>query len=145
MKFPLLIFVLAVLVTSCMSRRAPETQNTSPPPTAAATNTTSVVQITKENYDEVVRSQKVVLLLFWAPWSAPDRAIAPTIDAISEDYSVRVKTGKINVDENPELSTKFNIKAIPTIVVLKDGIEQERVVGLLPKKRISDLLDKHLQ
>ena len=139
MRFPLLIFVLAVLVTSCMSRRARET------PTAPATNTTSVVQITQENYDEVVRSQKVVLLLFWAPWSAPDRAIAPTIDAIAKDYSGRVKTGKINVDENPELSTKFNIKAIPTIVVLKDGSEQERVVGLIPKKRISDLLDKHLQ
>src|SRR5678815_2078911 len=92
MRFPLLIFVLAVLVTSCMSRRARETQNTPPPPAAAATNTTSVVQITKENYDEVVRSQKVVLLLFWAPWSAPDRAIAPTIDAIAKDYSGTVKT-----------------------------------------------------
>ena len=56
-----------------------------------------------------------------------------------------MKTGKINVDENPELSTKFNIKAIPTLVVVKDGVEQERVVGLLPKKRISDLLDKHVK
>ncbi|HEY9501825.1 MAG TPA: thioredoxin, partial [Pyrinomonadaceae bacterium] len=113
-----------------------------PPP--AVTNATSVVQITDENYDEVVRSQKVVLILFWAPWSAPDRAIAPIIDAVSGDYAGRVKTGKINVDENPELSRKFNIKGIPTVVVLKDGSEKERVVGLVPKKRISDLLDRQL-
>jgi len=141
MRFVLLICVIALLGTSCMSRRARETQNTQPP-AAAATNTASVVQITDENYDEVVRSQKVVLLLFWAPWSAPDRAIAPVIDAISIDYAGRVKTGKINVDENPRLSRKFNIKGIPTVVVLKDGSEQERIVGLAPKKKISDLLDK---
>jgi thioredoxin 1 len=127
-----------------MSRARRETQNTPPPPAAAATNTISVVQITKENYDEVIRSQKVVLILFWAPWSAPDRAIAPIIDAVSNDYSGRVRTGKINVDDNPELSRKFKIKAIPTVVVLKDGSEQERVIGLLPKKKISDLLDKQL-
>lgn len=144
MRLLLLISIIALLVTSCMSRRGRETQNTRPPPAAAATNTTSVVQTTDENYDEVVRSQKVVLLLFWAPWSAPDRAILPIIDAVSKDYSGRVKTGKINVDENPELARKFNIKGIPTLVVLKDGSEHERVVGLVPKKKISDLLDKQL-
>ena len=140
MRFLLSICVIALLVNSCTSRR--EAQNSPPPP--AVTNATSVVQITDENYDEVVRSQKVVLILFWAPWSAPDRAIAPIIDAVSGDYAGRVKTGKINVDENPELSRKFNIKGIPTVVVLKDGSEKERVVGLVPKKRISDLLDRQL-
>jgi thioredoxin 1 len=127
-----------------MSRSGRESQNAPRPPTPAATNATLVVEITKANYEEVVRSQKVVLILFWAPWSAPDRAIAPIIDSVSKDYSGRVKTGKINVDENPELSRKFNIKGIPTVVVLKDGSEQERVVGLVPKKKISDLLDKQL-
>jgi thioredoxin 1 len=126
-----------------VSRRGREAQNTAPSP--AATNATSVVQVTDENYEEVVRSQKVVLLLFWAPWSAPDRAIAPIIDAVSKDFAGKVKTGKINVDENPKLSRQFKIEGIPTIVVLKDGIEQERVVGLVPKKTISDLLDKQLR
>jgi len=141
MRFLLLISVIALLVTSCVRR---ETQSSPPPPTPAATNATSVVQITDASYDEVVRSQKVVLILFWAPWSAPDRIIAPVIEAISKDYSGRVKTGKVNVDENPELARKFEIKGIPTVVVLKDGSEQERVIGLLPKKKISDLLDKEL-
>ncbi|HEY0763919.1 MAG TPA: thioredoxin domain-containing protein [Pyrinomonadaceae bacterium] len=125
-----------------MSRRGHEAQNTPLP--AVATNATSVVQITEENYDEVVRSQKVILILFWAPWSAPDRAIVPIVDAVSKDYAGRVKTGKVNVDENLRLSRKFNIKGIPTVVVLKDGSEQERIVGLVPKKSLSDLLDKQL-
>lgn len=142
MRFLLSTCVIALLVTSCMSRRGRETQTTPPPP--AATNATSVVQITDQNYDEVVRSQRVVLLLFWAPWSAPDRAIAPIINSVSQDFAGRVKTGKINVDENPKLSRQFNIEGIPTVVVLKDGIEQERVVGLVPKKTISDLLEKQL-
>jgi thioredoxin len=144
MRLPVLISVIALLVTSCMNGCAPETRNTPPPPVAAPTNTTATVQITKQNYDELVRSQKVVLILFWAPWSAPDRAIAPIVDAVSKDYSGRVRTGKVNVDENPELSSKFKIKAIPTVVVLKDGSEQERIVGVVPKKKISDLLDKQL-
>lgn len=143
MRLLLLISVSALLVTSCMSRAGRDNQNTAPP-AAAATNATSVVQITDANYDEVVRSQHVVLLLFWAPWSAPDRAIMPIIDDVAKDYAGRVKTGKINVDENPKLAQKFKIKGIPTLVVLKDGSEQERVVGLLPKKKISDLLDKQL-
>src|SRR5215216_5804790 len=106
MRFLPLISVIALLVTSCVRR---ETQSSPPPPTPAATNATSVVQITDASYDEVVRSQKVVLIVFWAPWSAPDRIIAPVIEAISKDYSGRVKTGKVNVDENPELARKFEI------------------------------------
>ena len=82
------------------------------------------------------------MILFWAPWSAPDRLFMPVVDAIANDYSGRVTTGKVNVDESPELARKFNIKGIPTLVFLKDGSEQERVVGLVPRKRIRDLLDK---
>ena len=142
MKSLFLISIITLLVTSCANkdRKTPST----PSPTPTTTNTASVVQITDANYDEVVRSQKVVLLFFWAPWSAPDRAMMPTIDAVAIDYSGRVKIGKVNVDENPELAGKFKIRGIPTVVVLKDGTEQERVVGLLPKKKVSDLLDKQL-
>jgi len=142
MRFLLSICVMVLLVSSCISRRERQAQNA--PPLPAATKAASVVQITGDNYDEVVQSQKVVLILFWAPWSAPDRAIAPIIDAVCADYAGRVTTGKINVDENPELTRKFNIRGIPTVVVLKDGSEQERVVGLVSKKKISELLDKQL-
>jgi len=141
MRFLLLISVVILLATSCAHEPNRKTQS-APPPSPTATNATSVVQITDANYDEVVRSQKVVLILFWAPWSGPDRLIGPVIDAVAMDYSGRVKTGKVNVDENPELVRKFKIKGVPTLVVLKDRSEQERVVGLLPKKKISDLLEK---
>ena len=70
--------------------------------------------------------------------------MAPVIDDVSRNYSGRVKTGKVNVDDNPELARKFNIEGIPAVVVLKDGSEQARVVGLASKKKISDLLDKQL-
>ena len=144
MRFLLLISLIALLAISCVSRVGRETQSTPPPPAPAATNATSVVQITDANYDEVVRSQKVVLILFWAPWSAPDRMIAPVIDAVANDYSGTVKTGQVNVDENTELARKFEIRAVPTLVVLKDGTEQERVVGVVPQQKVSDLLDKQL-
>jgi len=142
MRFLLLVSLIALLVTSCAREQERKTQNTAPPPAPAATNASSAVQITDANYDEVVRSQRVVLILFWAPWSAPDRLFMPVVDAIANDYSGRVTTGKVNVDESPELARKFNIKGIPTLVFLKDGSEQERVVGLVPRKRIRDLLDK---
>lgn len=144
MGFLFLISVVALLVTSCASGRRHEAQSTPPPPAPVATNTTSPVQITGANYDEVIRSQKVVLIFFWAEWSAPDRMMAPVIDDVSRNYSGRVKTGKVNVDDNPELARKFNIEGIPAVVVLKDGSEQARVVGLASKKKISDLLDKQL-
>lgn len=145
MKVLFLISIMALLVTSCASRREREAQNTPPPAIPAATNATTVVHLTDANFDKETRSQKVVLLLFWAPWSAPDREIIPVIDAISRDYSGKVKTGKVNIDENPELARKFKIEGIPTVVVLKDGSEKERVVGVQSKKKISDLLDKQLQ
>ena len=144
MKILFLILGIALLVTSCVGGRGRETQRTPPPPALPAANRISVVEITGANYDEVVRSQKVVLIFFWAEWSAPDRMMVPVIDAVAKDYSGRVKTGKINVDDNPELARKFNIEGIPTVVVLKDGNEQERVVGVTSKKKVSDLLDKYL-
>ena len=143
--YPILVF--ALLVTSCTGRR--ETQRTQPPPARATTTTaaapsrgTASVELTNANYEEVVRSQKVVLLLFWAEWSAPDRAMMPTLSVISKEYAGRAVIGKVNVDDNPELASKFGIKGIPTLVVLKDGTEQERVIGLVPKKTINELLDK---
>jgi thioredoxin 1 len=150
-QYLLLIPAFALLMNSCTFGRGRKTQSAPPPPAPAATaglssatRKSSVVQITDANHEEVIRSQKVVLILFWAPWSAPDRAITPIIDAISNEYLGRVTTGKINVDENPGLAEKFGIKAIPTIVVIKDGSEQERVIGLQPKKKITDILDKQL-
>jgi len=91
-----------------------------------AQNGGKAIQITDASYEqEVLQSQIPVLILFWAPWSAPDRLIAPEIEAVANEYSGKVKVGKVNVDENAELTVKFNIRAIPTLIVIKNGSEQE--------------------
>jgi thioredoxin 1 len=160
-RLSLPISVLALFVSSCTPGPGSKNsgnvvQRPNPTPalsvprtttsTSAANNssTSSVTAITDGNYDEVVRSQSVALVFFWAPWSAPDRLMAPVLEAVAKEYSDRVKTGKVDVDENPELARKFVIKGIPTIVVIKDGNEQERIVGVTSKESISRLLDKHL-
>ena len=133
------LLFIALLVTSCT--RGGEIK--APPPSIPVLDA-KVVEITDSNYAKVVEGQKVVLIMFWAPWSAPDRQMTPRIEAIAKDYGARVTTGKVDVDESPALANKFAIKGIPTMVVLKDGKEQERVVGLAPQKTIADLLDKQL-
>jgi thioredoxin 1 len=111
-----------------------------------ADNGGKAIQITDGSYEqEVLQSQIPVLILFWAPWSAPDRMFAPIIDAVANEYAGKVKVGKVNVDENAKLAVKFDIKAIPTVVVIKDRSEQARVVGVTSKEAIGRMLDKQLE
>ena len=111
-----------------------------------AENRGKVIQITDGSYEtEVLQSQIPVLILFWAPWSAPDRMFAPTIEAVANEYAGKVKVGKVNVDENAELAVRFDIKAIPTVVVIKNRSEQERVVGVRSKEAIVRMIDKQLE
>lgn len=105
----------------------------------------NVLEITDSNFEQEVASAKVpVLVDFWAAWCAPCRMLAPTVEAIAKDYDGRAKVGKLNVDENNEISAKFGIKGIPTLILFKNGQEQERVVGATTKDNIARMLDKHL-
>ena len=111
-----------------------------------AENGGKAIEITDDSYEqEVLQSQIPVLILFWAPWSAPDRMFAPIIDAVANEYAGKVKVGKVNVDENAKLAVKFDIKAVPTVVVIKDRSEQARVVGVTSKEAIGRILDKQLE
>lgn len=104
-----------------------------------------VIQITDRNYKKKVeRSRIPVLIHFWAPWSVPDRLLKPIIEAVANEYTGRVKIGKVNVDKNPKLAQKFGIKGIPTIIVIMDGREQQRKVGATSKEQISRMLDQQL-
>jgi thioredoxin 1 len=85
-----------------------------------------------------------VLIIFGAPWSPPVRIFGPTIKYIANEYAGRVKVGEVDIDKNAELAKKFGIKGIPTLVIIKNGSERERVVGLTSKESISRLLDKQL-
>ena len=100
----------------------------------------SAININKNNFqNEVMDSEKPVLLDFWAPWCAPCRMVAPTVEEIASER-VDIKVGKINVDEQPELANKFGIMSIPTLVVMKNGKIVQRVSGVRPKNTILEML-----
>ena len=100
----------------------------------------SAIHINKENYhDEVVNSDKKVLLDFWAPWCGPCQMVLPIVEEIAAERP-DIKVGKINVDENPELSKQFRVMSIPTLVVMEKGEVVKRVVGARGKEEILELL-----
>ncbi len=93
---------------------------------------------------DVIQSTKPVLVDFWAEWCQPCRVLAPTIEALAEEYGDRVKIGKLNVDENGTVSEKYHIRGIPTLLLIKNGEVKEQVVGLTSKDNLSRLIEKHL-
>lgn len=102
----------------------------------------AVLEITKENFQkEVMESQKPVLLDFWASWCMPCRMVAPTVEAVSEERP-GWKVGKINVDDQPELATSFQVMSIPTLVLIKDGKIQQQMVGAQPKAALLAQMDQ---
>lgn len=99
----------------------------------------SVITVNKNNFEELKKSSKTVLLDFFATWCGPCRMVSPIIDEISEE-NTDIIVGKIDVDAEPELAQQFNIVSIPTIVVMKDGNVVNKSVGAIPKEQIISLL-----
>ena len=100
----------------------------------------SAININKNNFqNEIMDSEKTVLLDFWASWCAPCRMVVPIIEEIAGERP-DIKVGKINVDEQPELANKFGIMSIPTLVVMKNGKIVQQVSGARPKKAILEML-----
>ena len=100
----------------------------------------TAININKNNFqNEVMNSDKPVLLDFWAPWCAPCRMVVPIVEEIASERR-DIKVGKINVDEEPELANKFSIMSIPTLVVIKNGKIVQQVSGARPKNAILEML-----
>ena len=93
---------------------------------------------------DVLKSDKPVLVDFWAPWCAPCRMLAPTVEAVAKNYQGTASVVKLNVDDNPAVSQRYGIKGIPTLILFKNGKEEERVVGATSKEAISRMIDKHV-
>ena len=101
----------------------------------------SEMNITKNNFEqEVLHSDKPVLIDFWAPWCGPCRMLSPVISEIAEEYGDKVKVCKVNVDEEGDLAAAFNVMSIPTLVVVKDGKVTNSAIGVRPKAQIVEMI-----
>ena len=94
------------------------------------------IAVSDRNFEQTVKRYPLVVVDCWAAWCAPCRAIAPVVEQLARDYSGKVVFGKLNVDENPETAQRFGIMAIPTLLVMKNGEEVDRIVGVLPKSQL---------
>ena len=98
--------------------------------------------ITKDNFKQVINTNKPVLLDFWATWCAPCRMLSPAMDKLTEEYSDTAVIGKVNVDEQRELAEQFGVMSIPSVFVLKNGKVVDSAVGVRPKEYYKGVLDK---
>lgn len=99
------------------------------------------ITLTKSNFeDEVLKSEIPVLVDFWASWCGPCKMLAPTIAQIAEEYSGKIKVGKVNVDEEESLSREYGIVSIPTVILFKNGKSEKTSIGLVPKETLVSML-----
>jgi thioredoxin 1 len=104
-----------------------------------------VVEITDANFEsEILKSSTPALIDFWAPWCAPCRAIAPAVEALAGEYRGKVKIGKLNVDENPQVPQRYDIRSIPTLLVFKNGAVVGQLIGSAAKAKIEEQIRKAL-
>ncbi|MBU2102248.1 MAG: thioredoxin [Candidatus Omnitrophica bacterium] len=103
------------------------------------------VAITSKNFATVVIESKIpVLIDFWAPWCGPCKIIAPNIEAVAKEQKGKIKVCKINVDEAPDVATKFTVMSIPTVMIFKGGKVMEKKVGSLSKRDLDKLIQPYL-
>ena len=104
-----------------------------------------VKQVSDQSFEaEVLQADRPVLVDFWAEWCGPCRLLGPTIDKLAQEYDGQLKVVKLNVDDSSDTSTRFGIKSIPTLIVFKNGSEQDRLIGNQPKEAIAQVLARHI-
>ncbi len=102
-------------------------------------------QLTDSNFEaDVLKSDKAVLVDFWAEWCGPCRVIAPSVEAVAEEFAGKADVFKMNVDENQMVPNQFGIRGIPTLIVFKGGQEQERIVGAVNREAIAKVVGKYV-
>jgi thioredoxin 1 len=101
--------------------------------------------LTDANFEETTSKNPVVLVDFWAGWCGPCRALAPTIAELAKELAGKIMVAKLDVDENPSTAEKFQVYSIPTVVLIKDKCEVDRIVGLCPKKQYDTAVQKQMK
>lgn len=105
----------------------------------------AIVEVTDSNFDQVVlKSEKPVLIDFWAAWCGPCKALAPIVDEVAQSFNGRVTVAKMDVDKNAATPSRYGIRGIPTLLVFKGGQVQEQIVGYVARERIEQALNKSL-
>jgi len=105
----------------------------------------NAVAVTEDNFaNEVLQSPVPVLVDFWAAWCGPCRQVAPSVEELATEYQGRLKVVKLDVDESPEVSGRYNVTSIPTLILFKGGEMVERMIGAYPKPTILSKIQRHL-
>tara|TARA_B100000945_G_scaffold307650_1_gene296363 strand:+ start:2533 stop:2859 length:327 start_codon:yes stop_codon:yes gene_type:complete len=104
-----------------------------------------ILELTSENFDEkVINSSVPVLIDFWAEWCGPCKQLMPTIDKIAQDYKGKVIVAKVNVDNERDIAAQYNVRGIPNLIIFNAGQPQEQLVGNVPEKQITDILNNFI-
>jgi thioredoxin 1 len=105
----------------------------------------NIIEFTDGNFEQEVESgEGITVVDFWAPWCGPCRFVAPIIEQLAEEYAGRVKVGKLNVDDNPQVAARYGIRSIPTIGIFRDGEAVDGVIGAVPKAMLQSAVEKQL-
>jgi len=102
------------------------------------------IELTDSNFEEIIKSEKPVLVDFWAEWCGPCRMVGPLVEELAGEYEGKAVIGKLNVDENPGVSAKFGIRSIPTLLVFKGGEIVDKQIGAVPKGVLAQKLEAQL-
>lgn len=106
----------------------------------------NIAEVGDSNFDnEVIKSTVPVLVDFWAPWCGPCKAIAPVVEEIAGEYAGKLKVAKLNVDDHPATASRYGIRGIPNLLIIKGGAVAEQIVGAVPKAKLVAAINKALQ
>lgn len=104
----------------------------------------NILHVQSGDWKEIESASKPVLVDFWAEWCGPCHRLAPTFERLAEKYGADIQFAKVNVDELPELAGQWGVRSIPTLVLLKSGIELERLVGIKSYEEVANVLERHV-
>lgn len=103
-----------------------------------------IIELSSDNFQDEIQNQGTILVDFWAEWCGPCRMVAPVLEELAEEMDGKVRIGKLNVDENQELSMQYQVQSIPTFVLFKDGEVADRMMGAMPKAAFEKFIERNV-